>query len=342
MRLFSRPIALAVLHHVCLVFAAQAQTPDPNLYYRLTTQYKGVGQALDVFNGGPKNNQTRLARQENVTGQQWRITAAGDGYYYLTTKFRGGQDCLDVQNGGPNNNQPHVTTCGNVTGQLWQLVPEGDWFRLKSKFTGGGMCLDIFNTGPNDNQPYLKACGNYSGQLWKLTSVGVAPTNESIADSITFKTPRHDDAALDWCWARGSAECGKRVADWLCRKRFYGVARDFRSAKAPTGTRFIGSTESCSGSGCVGFEFITCGDKIPSEARFANPIGSIDKKRRLDWCREFGANCGAPVAAAFCKKMGYRTWVYYEGNPTAAGTITIGTKQSCDRGCTAMDLITCQ
>lgn len=335
----TRLFALTILLIASNAPSTRAQTPDANAFYRLTTEYRGGDQALDVFPSGAKANMTHLTQRQNVTGQKWRITPAGNGFFHLTTKFRGSDDCLDVHNGGQYDNQPYITSCSNTTGQLWQLVPEGGWVRLKTKFRGAGMCLDI---NPRDNQPYLKTCGNFSGQKWKLTKDSAAP-REEVAGDFTFQNPRHDDAALDWCWSRGSSDCGKRVADWMCRKRFFSGVRDFQQAKAPNGTRFIGSKDSCSGSGCIGFASITCRDKLPQHTgRFANPIGDFAKKRRLDVCREFGKNCGAPVAAAYCKQKGFDTWVYWEANPSDSGTITIGSKQTCDKGCAAMDLITCK
>jgi hypothetical protein len=73
---------------------------------------------LDVFNGGPKNNLTRLEPDQDVSGQFWRFVGNGDGTFRLSTLFRGPRMCLDIFNGGRNNNQPHLVRCGNFTGQL--------------------------------------------------------------------------------------------------------------------------------------------------------------------------------------------------------------------------------
>jgi hypothetical protein len=127
---------------------------------------------LDVFNGGPKNNLTRLEPDQDVSGQFWRFVGSADGTFRLMTLFRGRGMCLDIFNGGPNNNQPHLTRCGNFTGQFWNLKEDGDAVRLTTQFRGPGICLDIFNGGPNDNQPRLAKCGNFSGQLWTLTKTG--------------------------------------------------------------------------------------------------------------------------------------------------------------------------
>src|SRR5712671_2658541 len=90
---------------VWLPASSSAQTPDPNFYYRLSTQFRGTNMPLDVFNGGPKNNMTHLQRLQNVTGQFWKFSPTGDGPYRMTTLLRGANMCLDIFNGGTTNNQ---------------------------------------------------------------------------------------------------------------------------------------------------------------------------------------------------------------------------------------------
>jgi hypothetical protein len=78
---------------------------------------------LDIFNGGPKNNQPHLVKCGNFTGQFWNIMVTGDDdWLRLTTKCRGPGMCLDIFNGGANNNQPHLVKCADLTGQLWRLT----------------------------------------------------------------------------------------------------------------------------------------------------------------------------------------------------------------------------
>jgi hypothetical protein len=78
---------------------------------------------LDIFNGGPKNNQPHLAQCANLTGQLWFITVTETAdAVRLTTRFRGPAMCLDVFNGGPNDNQPHLAQCADLSGQLWLLT----------------------------------------------------------------------------------------------------------------------------------------------------------------------------------------------------------------------------
>jgi hypothetical protein len=66
-----------------------AQSIDPSFYYKLSTQFRGNGMKLDVFNGGPKNNMTRLEPDQDVSGQFWRFEGNGDGTFRLSTLFRG-------------------------------------------------------------------------------------------------------------------------------------------------------------------------------------------------------------------------------------------------------------
>jgi hypothetical protein len=153
-----------------LLTTASAQSVDPSFYYKLSTQFRGNGMKLDVFNGGPKNNLTRLEPDQDVSGQFWRFVGNGDGTFRLSTLFRGPRMCLDIFNGGRNNNQPHLVRCGNFTGQFWNILvtEESDRVRLTTRFRGPDMCLDIFNGGANDNQPHLVSCGNFTGQFWTL------------------------------------------------------------------------------------------------------------------------------------------------------------------------------
>ena len=163
--------AAVALLLIWLPTAASAQSIDQNVYYKLSTQFRGSGMKLDVFNGGPKNNLTRLETDQDVSGQFWQFSANDDGTFRLSTLFRGPDMCLDIFNGGTNNNQPHLTKCANLSGQFWSVMITNvaEAVRLTTRFRGPDMCLDIFNGGPNNNQPHLTKCANLSGQLWVLT-----------------------------------------------------------------------------------------------------------------------------------------------------------------------------
>src|SRR5205085_9179768 len=109
-------LAVAVLL-ACLLTPAAAQSVDPSFYYKLSSQFRGDGMKLDVFNGGPKNNLIRLKPDQDVSGQFWRLTRNGDGTFRLSTLFCGQDICLDIFNGGPKDNQPRLARCGNFFGQ---------------------------------------------------------------------------------------------------------------------------------------------------------------------------------------------------------------------------------
>lgn len=148
--------------------AGSALAVDTGVYYRLSTEFRGPAMNLDVYNGGPKNDMTHLARQGDFSGQYWRLLDAGNGFYRLTTMFRGKNKCLDVYNGGARNNQVHLTDCANYSGQFWKISSDRGYHRLTTQFRGVGKCLDIFNGGPNNNQPHLTDCADFSGQYWSL------------------------------------------------------------------------------------------------------------------------------------------------------------------------------
>ncbi len=121
-----------------LSIPTSAQSVDQSVYYKLSTQFRGNGMKLDVFNGGPKNNLTRLEPDQDVSGQFWRFAGNGNGTFRLSTLFRGPNMCLDIFNGGPKNNQPHLANCANLSGQLWNILvtQDGDMVRLTTQFRG--------------------------------------------------------------------------------------------------------------------------------------------------------------------------------------------------------------
>ena len=44
----------------CLSAPAWAQSIDQGFHYKLSTQFRGNGMKLEVFNGGPKDNMMRI------------------------------------------------------------------------------------------------------------------------------------------------------------------------------------------------------------------------------------------------------------------------------------------
>lgn len=65
---------------------------------------------------------------------------------------------------------------------------------------------------------------------------------------------------------------------------------------------------------------------------------------RLDWCREWGVNCGEPVAVAYCQRHRYQRAVSFAPDRVgrSARTRLFGTNQTCSADfCTAFTYITC-
>jgi hypothetical protein len=48
-------------------------TEDGDLV-RLTTKFRGRGMCLDIFNGGPNDNQPHLVNCAKLSGQLWTLT----------------------------------------------------------------------------------------------------------------------------------------------------------------------------------------------------------------------------------------------------------------------------
>jgi|SRR5215471_15179895 len=131
--IYHRSTTAAALLLACLASApASAQGIDQTFYYKLSTQFRGSGMKLDVLNGGPKNNMTRLEPDQDVSGQFWRFVGNPDGTFRISSLFRGPGMCLDIFNGGAKDNQSHLTGCGNFTGQFWSvgLAGQGELVRL--------------------------------------------------------------------------------------------------------------------------------------------------------------------------------------------------------------------
>ncbi|MGI9520151.1 MAG: RICIN domain-containing protein [Hyphomicrobiaceae bacterium] len=276
-----------------------AQFVDSNLYYRLSTQFRGVGMALDVFNGGPKNNMTHLARSQDVSGQHWQFRPARNGYYRLTTLFRGESMCLDVFNGGRKNDQVHLTRCANYSGQFWRIVNAGKWIHLTSQFRGDGMCLDIFNGGPDNNQPHLAPCTNASGQNWKLY-----PTNRRVDQRPNGRppianSPKRPAAKQSKTKKYRVGSCAYWKDQWR-RSGSRGAYRKMSDACDDVARKSCGKNGYRSGSG-------TCRCKRNYERRQGKCFWKVDSKgfEVAPWkkpgCKTWQRQCDNGIAAA-CRK----------------------------------------
>lgn len=181
-------LLLAVVAASAFSYKAHAQI-DSEYYYTLTTQFRGSGMKLDVYNGGAKNHFAHLS-DGNKTGHYWHLgTPDADGWFYVANRFTREGLCLDVVNGGPDNNQLRMTQCGNYSGQKWRLIRVGRYYQIKSQFRGA-LCLDIINGGPNNNLPHLTTCNlTLTGQRWVVRKTNVATAGDNYVLETVQKTP---------------------------------------------------------------------------------------------------------------------------------------------------------
>ncbi len=83
------------------------------------TKFRGDGECLEGNSGG---RAAFMDKCQNVTGQQWRVTPAGNGYVRLQNLM--GDNCLE----GNRSDLPgaggaaYMDTKQDVSGQLWKLT----------------------------------------------------------------------------------------------------------------------------------------------------------------------------------------------------------------------------
>jgi hypothetical protein len=104
---------------------------------------------------------------------------------------------------------------------------------------------------------------------------------------------------LDWCREFG-ANCGKPAADAFCHDKGYRTATKFVEATDIGHTATFTEHQLCNSPICDGFELIECEGiaTIFESPRITVALGWWD---RLDWCRDWEANCGKPAADLFCQ-----------------------------------------
>jgi Ricin-type beta-trefoil lectin domain len=167
----TRFLIVTSLLGLTLTIPAQAQVPDPTVYYKIQSAVSKATEpfCLDVVNGGRYNNSGKLSHCADFTGQYWRFTPTRDGFFRLTTLFRGPDMCLDVFNGGFYDNFVHLTPCANYSGQLWRPArnparASEPYLRFTTQFRGSGWCLQFDHYGLADLDP----CINLDRQYWTL------------------------------------------------------------------------------------------------------------------------------------------------------------------------------
>ncbi len=179
-------------------------------------------------------------------------------------------------------------------------------------------------------------------RIFALLSVLLAGalTNGSLAQEVTrtFERPTVNDVRLDWCKHLGS-QCGAPAADLFCQQQGYSKAVRFMIEPGigafGVPTVLFGDGRICRSPLCSGFLAITCAKAAPAEPKAPEkPKGGTlmvqppkaagpemeqvtlgpnrtrfrfpkVKNVRVDWCRNWGENCGQPAADLFCREQGF-------------------------------------
>jgi hypothetical protein len=164
------------------------------------------------------------------------------------------------------------------------------------------------------------------------------------AETVTFASPIYKGMRLDWCLSSGSG-CGRPAALAYCNGRRFEDVASFRTEKADRAarTRMMGSDQSCmGGESCTVFASITCTEKVPYRRVFANPTaGGL----RLDFCLAGGADCGGPVADAFCRARGFSDALYARADAESGRSATraLGSGEVCNGSkCRGFQQIICR
>jgi hypothetical protein len=190
-----------------------------------------------------------------------------------------------------------------------------------------------------------KARGFFAAVI-AILAVFAAAAEPVAAQDRTFNKPTYGegDHRLDWCLTWGT-DCGRPAAVAFCNRRRYADVVVFRAERvgktAPT--RIMGSNQVCSGQDfCTAFAYITCTGPIPNDRIFANPAW---KGHRLDFCQQWGTNCGKPAADAFCRNKGFSQALHAEpdAKPGYSSTRVISSDQICDKPfCRGFQQIICR
>lgn len=114
---------------------------------------------------------------------------------------------------------------------------------------------------------------------------------------VKLDKPKYRGDRLDWCLTFG-ANCGQPVVNKYCQTLGHAGSQYFAQDPNIGRTRLL-TDAVCEDGFCDGFKHIYC-RKL--RETYTAPRYRGD---RLDWCAEFGTQCGKPAADAFCKKEGW-------------------------------------
>jgi hypothetical protein len=183
-----------------------------------------------------------------------------------------------------------------------------------------------------------------------LAAAGFAweePARAATGD-VRIDHPTVDGALIDWCvtWGRG---CGWDGAHAFCRERGYDHATHFEIARPgrtflPNGNRF------CTGPDCAGFTTVICRPVAVANppppppppaprARFDLPQ---HHGRPVDWCSQWGQDCGWGGANYFCQTQGYRRAIDWSVHKTGISVVLSESTRCRGPGCTAFRHVVCE
>jgi hypothetical protein len=126
--------------------------------------------------------------------------------------------------------------------------------------------------------------------------------NTAQANTITINNPKIQNYALDFCEVWG-ARCGLPAATAYCKSKGYVSAVSFKVKKNTPPTKVIKGGGICVEGYCDRISQVKCKLPAPKKKVYWHPkVGNY----ALDFCREWGTNCGTPAATAFCKSKGHK------------------------------------
>jgi len=170
--------------------------PKSNTYYRLQTMFlENDDKCLE----GNKLAETSTLKGaafmddcQNVSGQFWKFTDAGDGYFRLSTLFLKDEDrCFEgnkVDATSTLGGAAFMDSCQSVSGQLWKAVEDtsnAGYFRLQTKFLeNDNKCLEgnlLASTSTLSGAAFMDNCQDVTGQLWKFVEIPASTIEQSTA-----------------------------------------------------------------------------------------------------------------------------------------------------------------
>lgn len=191
----------------------------------------------------------------------------------------------------------------------------------------------------------------------------------------TFETPTINGVRLDWC-KHFASQCGAPAADLFCQQNGYTRATRFvidpGIGAFGIPTVIFGDGRLCRAPICSGFRAITCTKPAPVEKKKPKdgqivgkpPEAGPDMETvvlgpnrtryrfpkirnvRLDWCRNWGKNCGEPAADLFCREKGFARAGKFTRDETTGKkgipSVVFGDRRICNAEyCNSFKQITC-